>query len=98
MDISRARARARACSFCSPFLRRVFDRESVLQEQLLLVRLGFFFRLPSSDLGLAITMTSFDTIILEFIGSTLRVDTVRGKPRMWFASVFAAPTIGLVVD
>ena len=48
------------------------------------------FWLPSSDLDLANTWASFETVSLEIIGSILRVDIVRGKPRTWFASVTAA--------
>ena len=36
---------------------------------------------------LASTGTLSETIALEVVGSTLRVDTIRGKPRTWFASV-----------
>ena len=50
--------------------------------------LGFWF-LPS-DLDLASTEASFDTISLEVIIYTLFVDTIRGKPRAWFASLAAA--------
>ena len=72
------------------------DRESVLQEQLLFVRSGFW--LPSLDRDLASIKTSSEAIALEVVGSTLRVDTVIGKPRTWFALVFAAPTIGSVFE
>ena len=40
---------------------------------------------------LASTKASFDIIALEVIGSTFYVDTIRGKPRTWFASVIVAP-------
>ena len=41
---------------------------------------------------LASTGTSSETVALEVVDSTLRVDTVGGEPRTWFALVFAAPT------
>ena len=43
-----------------------------------------------SDLDLASTGTSFEIIALEVIGSTFRVDTVRGEPRTLFTSVAVA--------
>ena len=56
------------------------------------------FSLPSSDRDLDSTEPSSETVTLEIIGSTLRMDTVKGKPRTWFALVFAALTIGLVFE
>ena len=50
--------------------------------------LGFW--LPDSDLDLASTEASFEIVSLEVIGSTLRVDTIRGKQRTWFVSIAAA--------
>ena len=46
------------------------------------------FRLPSSNLELA------STVSLEGIGSTLPVDTIRGKPRTWFSSIAVALLFG----
>ena len=57
-----------------------------------------WFSLPSSDRDLASTGTSFETITLEVMGFTLRVATIRGEPRTWFASIFVASTIGLVFE
>ena len=45
------------------------------------------FLASSLDRGLASTETHSETVALEVVGFTLRVDTVRGKPRTWFASV-----------
>ena len=57
-----------------------------LQESVLKIeRLGFL--ASSSDRDLASTGTLSVTIALEVVGSTLPVDTVRGEPRTWFASV-----------
>ena len=42
--------------------------------------------------------TSSETVALEVVGSSLLVNTVRGEPRTWFTSVFAAPTIGSVFE
>ena len=64
------------------FLKKgVLKRESVciLQEQLLFVRFEFW--LLSSYLDLARTRTSSETVALEVIGFTLRVDTIRGEFR-----------------
>ena len=55
--------------------------------------MGFF--PPSSNLDLTSTGTSSETFSLELIGSTLRVDTIRGKPRTWFASVVVISPFGL---
>ena len=41
----------------------------------------------SSNWDLASTETLFETVALEVVGFTLRVDTVRGEPRTWFVSV-----------
>ena len=41
---------------------------------------------------MASTRTSSKTIVLEVIGSTLCVDTVRGEPKTWFTSVFTVVT------
>ena len=72
--------------------RRVFlrDRESVLHEQLLFMRSG-------SDQDLFSTVTYSETVALEVISSTLRVDTVKGEPMTWFSSAFAALAIGSVL-
>ena len=43
------------------------------------------FWLSFSDRDLASIGTSFETVALEVVDSTLRVDTVRGEPRTWFA-------------
>ena len=43
------------------------------------------FLAPSSDKDLASTGTLFEAVVLEVFSSTLRVDTVRSKPRTWFA-------------
>ena len=56
-------------------------KESVLE----IKRLGFF--ALSSDWDLASTETLSETISLEVVGFTLRVDTVRGEPRTCFISV-----------
>ena len=45
------------------------------------------FLAPSSDRDLASTGNLSETIALEVVGSTLHVDTVRGEPRTWIASV-----------
>ena len=45
------------------------------------------FLASSLDRDLASTKTLSETIALEVVGSTLRVDTVRGEPRTWFISV-----------
>ena len=45
------------------------------------------FLASSLDRDLVSTGTLSETIALEVIGFTLRVDTIRGKPRTWFASV-----------
>ena len=45
------------------------------------------FLASSLDQDLASTRTFYETIVLEVVGFTLRVDTVRGEPRTWFASV-----------
>ena len=45
------------------------------------------FLASSLDLDLASTGTLFKNIALEVVGSTLRVDTVRGEPRTWFTSI-----------
>ena len=47
------------------------------------------------DRDLASTGTSSETATLE---STLCVDTVRGEPRTWLASVFAASTIRSIFE
>ena len=47
------------------------------------------FWLPSSDRNLASTGTSSETVTLEIVGSTLRVDTVKGESKTLFTSVFA---------
>ena len=52
--------------------------------QILGFLVSFFF------LDLASTEASSGTIALKVIDSTFLVDTVRGKPRMWFASVVVA--------
>ena len=41
----------------------------------------------SSDRVLASIGTISETVALEVVDSTLRVDTVRGEPKTWFASV-----------
>ena len=48
-------------------------------------RPGFF--ASSSDRDLASTRTLSETVALEVVGFTLRVNTIRGEPRTWFASV-----------
>ena len=45
------------------------------------------FLASSSDRDLASTGTLSETVALEVVGFTLRVDIVRGEPRTWFASV-----------
>ena len=45
------------------------------------------FLASSLDRDLASTGTLSETIALEVVGFTLHVDTVRGEPRTWFASV-----------
>ena len=45
------------------------------------------FLASSSDQDLASTGTLSETVTLEVIGFTPRVDTIRGEPRTWFASV-----------
>ena len=50
-----------------------------------------------SNLDLASTETSSETVALEVINSTIRVDTIRGESRTLFASVFAALAIGSVL-
>ena len=52
----------------------------------------------SSDQDLASTGTHSETVALEVVGSTLHVDTVRGEPRTWFASIKAAPTTSSVSE
>ena len=56
-------------------------KEGVLEIE----RPGFF--ASSSDRDLASIGTLSETVALEVVGFTLRVDTVRGEPRTWFASV-----------
>ena len=51
------------------------------------------FLVSSSDQDLASTDTFFETVDLEVVGSTLRVNIFRGKPRTWFTSVYAAPPV-----
>ena len=59
---------------------------SHLQESVLEIeRLGFL--ASSSDRDLASTGTLSKTVALEVVGFTLRVDTIRGGPRTWFATV-----------
>ena len=59
---------------------------SHLQESVLEIkRLGFL--ASSLDRDLASTGTLSESIALEVVGSTLHVDTVRGRPRTWFASI-----------
>ena len=41
----------------------------------------------SSDRELASSGTLSKTVALEVFGFTLRVDTIKGKPRTWFALV-----------
>ena len=41
----------------------------------------------SSDRDLASIETLSETVALEVVGFTLRVDTIRGEPRTWFALV-----------
>ena len=45
------------------------------------------FLASSSDRDLASTGTLSETVDLEVVGSTLHVDTVRGEPNTWFASI-----------
>ena len=45
------------------------------------------FLASSSDRDLASIRTLSETFSLEVVDFTLRVDTVRGEPRTWFASV-----------
>ena len=45
------------------------------------------FLASSLDRDLANTRTLSETVALEVFGFTLCVDTVRGKPMTWFASV-----------
>ena len=45
------------------------------------------FLASSSDRVLASTETISETVALDVVGSTLRVDTIRGEPRTWFASI-----------
>ena len=52
-------------------------------------------QVPSSDLDLAIIEASSKTVALEVIGYTLHVDTVRDKPRTWFALIAAASPFGI---
>ena len=59
---------------------------SHLQESVLEFERPRFFTL-SSDQDLASTGTLYKTVALKVVSSTLRVDTVKGKPRTWFASV-----------
>ena len=56
------------------------------------------FWLPSPDRDLARTGTSFKTVSIEVIDSTLHVDNIRSDPRNWFALVFATLTIGSVFE
>ena len=59
---------------------------SHLQEGVLeFERLGFL--ASSLDRDLASTRTLSKTITLEVVRFTLRVDTIKGEPRTWFASV-----------
>ena len=58
---------------------------SRLQGVLEFERLGFL--ASSSDRDLVSIGTLSETIALEVFGFTLRVDTVKGKPRTWFSSV-----------
>ena len=59
---------------------------SRLQEGVLEIeRPGFL--ASSSDRDLASTGALSETVALEVVGFTLRVDTVRGGPRTWFASI-----------
>ena len=71
---------------CSRELERVFFKNP----RTLLSEIEFW--LPSLDQDLASTGTSSKIVALKVIGSTLRVDTVRGELRSWFASVFVALT------
>ena len=71
-------------------LRECSSRKTPLGE------IGFW--LPSFNRDLASTRTSFEIVALEVVGSTFRVDIVRGKPRTWFSSVFVAPTFGSVLE
>ena len=52
----------------------------------------------SSNQDLASTRTSSETMALEVVSSTLRVDIVRGKPRTWFTMDFVAPTSRFVFE
>ena len=45
------------------------------------------FLASSLDWDLTSTETLSEVVALEVVGFTLRVDTVRGEPRTWFASV-----------
>ena len=45
------------------------------------------FLASSLDRDLASIGTLSETVALKVVGFTLRVDTVRGEPRTWFASV-----------
>ena len=59
---------------------------SHLQESVLEIeRPGFL--ASSSNRDLACTGTLSESVALEVVDSTLCVDTVRGEPRTWFASV-----------
>ena len=68
---------------------RFHEKKSIcshLQEGILEFERPVFFT-SSLNQDLASTRTLFKTVALEVVGSTLRVDTVRGEPRTWFASV-----------
>ena len=45
------------------------------------------FLASSLDRNLASSETIFETVALEVVSFTLHVNTVRGEPRTWFASV-----------
>ena len=59
---------------------------SHLQESVVEIKRPEFLA-SSLDWDLASTGTLSETVVLEVIGSTLRVDTIRGEPRTWFAYV-----------
>ena len=59
---------------------------SHLQEDVLEFEIPGFLA-SSLDRDLASTGTFSETVALKVVGSTLRVDTVRGEPRTWFTSV-----------
>ena len=54
--------------------------------------------ISGSDQDLASTVTYSKTISLEVISSTLRMDTVKGEPMIWFSSAFIALAIGSVLE